>query len=192
MAPSQMGKPSEYKSLQQNSSERILDDRPAQDPVPPASLLYEGFGSFLDIFRCRGDIYDLTRERRKLELAVNTFAEAMTTFFGTENERGTRGLNALNAILSLHRHQERTAVCVDSSRICTDGHLNEPHEAISCIVEFKNELVDVSSIPLVELVSCVAHSRAQSIQSRKEPYMGWRVPCLGLTVVGKLDVLRCI
>ena len=113
-----MGKPSQYKSLQQNPSERILDDRPAQDPVPPASLLYEGFGSFLDIFRCRGDIYDLTRKRRKLELAVNTFAEAMTTFFGTENERRTRGLNTLNAILSLHSHHERAAACVDSSRIC--------------------------------------------------------------------------
>jgi len=45
---------------------------------------------------------------------------------------------------------------------------------------------------LVELVSCVAHSHAQSIQSHKDMYMGWRVPCLGLTVVGELDVFRCV
>ena len=139
----------------------------------------------MDTFRRREDVYDLTPERRKVKLAVNTFAEAMTAFFKTENERRTKGLNALNAILSLDGHHELAAACVDSSRICTDGHFNGPHEAISCIVEFKNELVDINSIPLVELVGYVAHSHAQSIQSHRKLYMGWRVPSLGLTVVGE-------
>jgi hypothetical protein len=80
-----VGKPSgEYESLQRDPSERILDDRSEQDWVPPASLLYEGFGSFLDIFRRRGGDYELTPERRDLEVAVNTFADAMASFFKSE------------------------------------------------------------------------------------------------------------
>ena len=187
-----MGKQSEYESLQRDPSERILDDRPEQDSVPPVSLLYEGFGSFLDIFRRREGVYELTLERRDLEVAVNYFAEAMTSFFESEAERKTTGLNALNAILSTGSHTKLTTASVDSNRICSGGYYNGPHGAISCIVEFRNELVDVNSIPLVELVSCVAHSHAQSIKSHKDIYMGWRVPCLGLTVVGELHVFRCV
>ncbi|KIL58377.1 hypothetical protein M378DRAFT_170630, partial [Amanita muscaria Koide BX008] len=48
--PSDIGTSEKYQSLQGDPSERILDDRPKpDDDIPPISLLYEGFGHFLDI-----------------------------------------------------------------------------------------------------------------------------------------------
>jgi hypothetical protein len=188
-APSQMGEMIEYKSLQLDPAVRILDDRPSQDLVPPASLLYDGFGHFLDISRHREDSHDLTPKRRNLELAVDSFAEEMTSFYETEDERKMAGVRALNAILSLEGHDRLSPSSIDSSRMHSDGHYNGPHDAISCIVEIKNELIDISSIPLVELTSFVAHSHAQAMERHQALYLGWRVPCLGITVVGKLDTV---
>lgn len=187
-APSQMGKLIEYKSLQRDPACRILDDRPVQDLVPPASLLYDGFGHFLDMFRRREDVHDLTPKRRDLEIAVDSFAEVMTLFYQREDDRKIEGLRALNAILSLGSHNRLSASSVDSTRIQSDGHYNGPHGAISCIVEIKNELVDISSIPLVELINHVAHSHAQAMKRHQALYLGWRVPCLGITIVGKLGI----
>jgi hypothetical protein len=50
IAPSQFARSSNYESLQNDLREKILDDRPREDEnIPPVSLLYEGFGQFLDI-----------------------------------------------------------------------------------------------------------------------------------------------
>lgn len=162
-----------------------MDDRPEPDSVPPASLLYDGFGHFMDIFRRREDV--LTQEQRNLELAVDNFAELMSGFFDNDDERNMNGLLALNKILSLNSHNKLAAASIDSTPIHSDGHYNGPHDAVSYIVEFKNELVDISSMPLVELIGYVAHSHAQSMRRHEELYMGWRVPCLGMTIVGELD-----
>jgi hypothetical protein len=180
-----MGKLREYKSLQQDQNKRILDDRPVPDSVPPASLLYDGFGHFMDIFRHRKDVYDLSLKRRNLELAVDNFAELMTDFHDNEDGRKMKGLLALNEILS-NNSNKLAAASIDSTSIHSDGHYNGPHDAVSCIVGFKNELVDISSMPLVELIGYVAHSHAQSMARHEELYKGWRVPCLGMTIVGKL------
>ncbi|KAF8478986.1 hypothetical protein DFH94DRAFT_746856 [Russula ochroleuca] len=182
-SPSQMGKLREYKSLQQDQNKRILDDRPVPDSVPPASLLYDGFGHFMDIFRHRKDVYDLSLKRRNLELAVDNFAELMTDFHDNEDGRKMKGLLALNEILS-NNSNKLAAASIDSTSIHSDGHYNGPHDAVSCIVGFKNELVDISSMPLVELIGYVAHSHAQSMARHEELYKGWRVPCLGMTIVG--------
>jgi hypothetical protein len=214
-----MGKLSEYMSLHEDDR-KILDDRPEQDSVAPASLLYDGYGHFLDIFRRREEAPALTDDRRQLEVTVNVFAEAMAALYETDDERKEKGLGALNAILMLDSHEmdpgpdfegginmkalkavmrlgginpgynTLTAASVDSesSGVHSDGHYNGPHEAISCIVSFKNELVDIHSMPLLELTTHIARSHAQSRKTHKWLYLGWRVPCLGLTIVGELDV----
>ena len=188
-APSERGKLYEYKSLQQDQDTRILDDRPEQDLLPPASLLYDGFGYFMDIFRCRKDVRDLTLERRDLELDVDVFSKLMTNFHDDEYTMKKGGIFTLNKIMSLGDHKLMSAG-IDSSDAHMDGHCNGPHGAVSCIVKFKNELVDTHSIPLVELTSCVARSHARAMNHHRELYMGWRVPCLGITIVGKPDISR--
>ena len=72
----------------------------------------------------------------------------------------------------------------------TDGHYNGPHGAASCIFEFENGLVDITSIPVVELSSYAVHSHAKAMgrPNERASFQGWRVPSLGMTVVGKLNI----
>jgi len=59
-APSETAKPTLYEDIQGEPSERILDDRPEPDlDIPPVSLLYKGFGHFLDIVDGRDDVLGL-------------------------------------------------------------------------------------------------------------------------------------
>jgi len=51
--------------------------------------------------------------------------------------------------------------------------------------EFKNSIAGISSLPAVELVGYVARLNSRMDQ---QLYEGWRVPCLGLTIIGKLDI----
>ena len=69
-------------------------------------------------------------------------------------------------------------------------HYDRPHGAASCIVEFKDELVDTKSFPAVELAGYAARSAINKKNSEKgkEVFLGWRVRCLGLTIVGKLTL----
>jgi hypothetical protein len=181
--PSQMGKLREYRSLQLNppAATKLLDDRPRQDSVPPASLLYDGFGHFMDDFRHREDAYDMGTERWELESAVNDFAEEMTVIYNNDDDRMRECLRALDEIFSLDSHNELMATDIDCG-----AYYDGPHGAVSCIAVIKNELVDINSIPVVELTSHVARLHDQSMMRLEDPYGGWRVPYLGLTVVGKL------
>ena len=57
LAPSDASKPSYYQKIQGNASQKILDDRPLADvDVPPAPLLYSGFGHFVDIYNGCDDV----------------------------------------------------------------------------------------------------------------------------------------
>ncbi|KAH9065107.1 hypothetical protein EDB83DRAFT_2291675 [Lactarius deliciosus] len=176
-APSELGKPGKYKSLQGDSNQRILDDRPEADQVPPASLLYHGFGHFMDSFTHKGIRVD--EERRDLEIGVDDFAVKMTKFYRNEESRRGNGLDALGVLLG----RELTAAAIGS--VYTDGHYCGPHKAATCVVEFTNELVDISSMPMIELTGYVARSHKQSLDYQSGPlFNGWNVPSLGLTVVG--------
>src|SRR5712672_4290034 len=71
--------------------------------------------------------------------------------------------------------------------IHTDGHYG-PLKAAVCINQFKNDLSGVNTIPVVELTCYVAHSHASAMECNKNAFRNWRVPCLGITVVGKLSI----
>jgi len=42
--------------------------------------------------------------------------------------------------------------------------------------------------PVVELTSYVAHSHTSAMKHYESVFRNWRVPCLGITVVGKLNI----
>ncbi|KAI9507750.1 hypothetical protein F5148DRAFT_75512 [Russula earlei] len=190
--PSIISRTPDYMSLQQIPSEKILDNRPTPDLVPPVSLLYDGFGHFTDTFR-RGKLDTLERD---LELAVQSFAEKMTDFYRDEADRREEGVYALNEIFSLRGggYNERLADGNATISVLDDtivpvpdrpyGYYDGPHGAASCVVVFKNEFIDFTEVPYVELTAYVAQSHAQAIERHREVFNGWRVPCLGLTVLG--------
>jgi hypothetical protein len=175
--------------LQRKPSAKILDDRPGPDHIPPVSLLYDGFGLFHDTSSRWGDEHDMDTKRSNLANAVDAFAEKMTDIYPAELERREAGLNALNSIFFLDGHHQLMVAFIDT--VHTDGHCNGPHGAASCIVKFRDEPADIKSIPEVELTGYAAHSHKQSIKTSekgKKVLLGWRVPCLGLTIVGKLTL----
>ncbi|KAI9460095.1 hypothetical protein F5148DRAFT_272422 [Russula earlei] len=180
---SRIGSPKVYRSIQTVPLERIRDDRPESDSLPPISLLYDGFGHFLDIYKGRHNTRASTKARGKLEMAVDSFSERMTKLYNNEASRMVEGLVALNSIFSF-RNRDCPPLKQGTIRDGrTDGHFLGPHGAVSCVVEFKNELADINSIPAVELVSYIAKSHTQAMKDQRGPFR-WRVPCLGLTIVG--------
>ena len=54
------------------------------------------------------------------------------------------------------------------------------------VVEFRNKIAGINAIPQVELACYVA--RLNSTKVDEQLYLGWRIPCLGLTIVGELDI----
>jgi len=188
LAPSDASKPVYYQHMQENASQRILDDRPSADlEVPPVPLLYSGFGHFVDIYNGRDDVPRLADiDFPALEAAVDTFAETMAGFFGNEDLRRDEGLPLVNAIFSCRKEKAPTflALRAESFRgYRSDGHNLAAHQSAGTIVEFKDKNTGITSIPEVEAAAYFA--QLNIAPNHKSTFFGrWRVPCLALTVVG--------
>ena len=187
-APSRVSQ--NYKSLQIDGEQRILDDRPTEDGlVPPISLLYDGFGIFDDVFNGRASV---PGESDILEThlwhMVENFVREMSTFYGSEAARRGALLGHLEGIFGARRDPLAVGGILTSKigpyQIITDGHLNGAHGAIVFCVECKDELSGITSEPFVELVSHVASSFKEGLQKHQTLFEGWRVPALGMIQIG--------
>ncbi|KAG6850081.1 hypothetical protein H0H93_001214 [Arthromyces matolae] len=187
--PSITGEPSIYKAIQTTYEERILDDRPQpDDDIPPISLLYDGFGLFLDILRGKKDIpllidIDIPRLRQE----VDEFADQMCEFYEEEVHRRDTALPILDRIFSA-----QGGVKIPSIRPCEIGSVTSGgHNSAKCggclsFYGFRNEAAEVPAIPEVELLGYVVHQQcAVETGEMKRLFEGWRTPYLGLTVVGE-------
>ena len=183
-----------YMGFQGDSKQKIWDDRPIPDPgIPPISLLYSGFGHFLDIMDGRVDVPGLEDIRKDvLEKAVDDFAKAMTGFFDLELDRMNEGLGHLQQIFIARRHLKIPlieAANVGVGSAISDGHNIAENHATSIVVEFKNWHAGNDSLPQIEIVGYIG--RLNTVLSGKSPdlFKRWNVPCLGLTIVGESDTL---
>ena len=88
--------------MQKDPKEKILDDRPREDDdIPPASLLYDGFGQFLDIFAGDANVESFSDVKAsELQFAIDEFTQLMCGFFETEDKRKETGLVPLNKIFA--------------------------------------------------------------------------------------------
>jgi hypothetical protein len=148
-----------------------LNDCPKLDPLHPISLLFAGFGEFLDAVNCSKDELKLNPtwlSWLKLEDDINFFAEEMTQIYHSEMLRRDTGLHALNEILLPCGPQMVAAIGAGR----TDGHYDGPHGAASFIIEFKNELCDITSMPMVELTSYIAHSQVPAMERNLDKFQG--------------------
>jgi len=183
-----VGKPDFYESLQRDPSEKIFDDRPEPDPnIPSVALLYEGFGHFLDIMDGRNDVPGLPDiDITKLHREVDNFASEMNEYYDNEIGRRDAALSSLTSIFSARRGIEIPPLQADV--ISTNGHNIATHDASTMAVEIKDKITGINAIPQVELAGYVAHLNAMRKNAHPQLYLRWRVPCLGLTVVGELDI----
>jgi hypothetical protein len=173
-----------------------LYDRPEpRTDIPHVSLLYEGFGEFLDIFHGRKDVHGLTlSKQRALEFRINDFADEMASFYETESARRFTAIPAMDILFSAFAREGETDPFSGGPFLggafdppMSVGRVKGEHGAMSCIVLFKNESCDTEVMPHTELTNHVAHSfNAAMTQGRNDQlFQGWRVPCLGITIVGE-------
>jgi hypothetical protein len=190
--PLRITQTSESMALQRNQEEKatILYDRPEPHPdIPHVALLYDGFGEFLDIFHGRKEVSGLELwKQQDLEHRINDFADEMAGFYETERDRRLTVIPNMNLIL--------TALACEGQRSpflrgafdppMPVGHIMGEHGAMSCIVLFKNESCDIEIMPHIELTNHVARSFNEAIRQgrNRELFQAWKVPCLGITVVG--------
>ncbi|KAI0249416.1 hypothetical protein BJV78DRAFT_1354240 [Lactifluus subvellereus] len=131
--PSEMGKLDNYRSLQQRPTQKILDDRPGPDSFPLVPFLYDGSGSFMDVFcRGRGEYMQPGHEAAGLEMVVD-YKMMMTDCYNKEADRREEGLRALGKILSLRGGggNKLMAASTGTGRSDDHWHYDGPHEAAS-------------------------------------------------------------
>jgi len=193
IAPSSLAQQRTYKNTQRDPKEKILDDRPSEDDnIPPVSLLYDGFGQFLDISAGDTNVEGLIDVKvSDLQFAVDEFAQSMCGFFEVECQRRDAGLAALDKIFAARKDGSRTKLTVgQTGLVTTGGHYTGDHGVTPMIYyAFKNWSTGISAIPEVELVGHFAHSFAQGVGMYSRKLDGWRVPGLGVTIVGMSRML---
>jgi hypothetical protein len=170
-----------------------LDGHPEPDcDIPPIPLLYDGFGHFLDIMAARDDVPGLADVNfQELWEVVDDLASKMTKYFSDEDEWRDAALPCLNRIFSACRGikiPSLSPAAIGSVR--TNVHNTATHGAGTMAVEFKNWSMGITALPQIELVCYVAHldARGMNDEAHQQLYLQWRVPCLGLTIVGELNV----
>jgi len=186
-APSSFAQPRTYRSTQKDLTDKILDDRPSEDDdIPPVSLLYDGFGQFLDIFAGDTNVEDVNDVKvSDLQFAVDNFAQLMCGFFDVEYQRRDAGLPALDKIFAARKDGSRAEIKAEAiGSVTTDGHYTGDHGVATMVYEFKNWSTDISALPEIQLVGYFAHSFAREAAKYSGKLDGWRVPGLGVTIVG--------
>lgn len=128
-----------------------------------------------------------------LRTAVDLFAITSQSIFESEKHRQIAVLPLLNKILRAHSEILDGLSTTVMLNAITDGHVNHvngPHGAIVTIAEFKNAITNITAIPEVQLASYVAHSFVEAIRGHSELFKAWRVPSLGISIIGKKCLLK--
>ena len=107
----------------------------------------------------------------------------MGSYYLKEDTRRNEGLKIINDILTSHSDAGYIPLLAASSILNyrSDGHMVGPHGSTVCITEFKNKIHSISSVPYIEATAYAAQTHTAVIPAL---FRGWRVPCLGLTIVG--------
>jgi hypothetical protein len=167
-APSTAAQYTIYSEQQIKQSRWLLDDRPKlEQHMPPISLLYPGFGTFLDIFN--GVTVHGTHTQHlsgvnlvALERAVDVFATKMCCFYDDEKQRRDTALICLNAMLdALPGEKPPNLIAGTIGSVITDGHVQLPNGLCIEVLEVKKEEPGTNTIAYVQGASYVCHSHRQ-------------------------------
>ncbi|KAJ2936627.1 hypothetical protein H1R20_g456, partial [Candolleomyces eurysporus] len=178
-APSALAKDDEYKIMQGNSVERVLDDRPKPDlNIPPIALLYSGFGEFQDTFKS-----SVTPRNQKEERTFRRFADAMTLPYSSDAERQKAAVDLINAIFEAHNVSARLGLGANTGLLPADAYALGPNNFPIVVSDIRNEAV-ADAHSNIRLASYGAHFHILVDDKARELFERWRVPYLGITIVG--------
>src|SRR6266850_680346 len=188
LAPSDAAKASEFRRLQNDEKQRILNDRPHKDiQITPIALLYPPFGEFLDHIRNPPMISDGVH-LQKLEAAVDDFSFLMCQHYTDEEGRRKKVLKALNAIFECYLPSQLIRIIPSPiyGYRSSDGHADGPAGVLEVIVEFKNELGIGNTDPEIQITAYYLQSLLDgSSGPHKALYERFLFPALGISLMGK-------
>ncbi|KAL5492044.1 hypothetical protein ACEPAI_3491 [Sanghuangporus weigelae] len=176
----------QYSTIQKDPQERILDDIPDPDTdVSPVSLLFDGFGEFLDIFRT----YDglpvkvASVPRAHCHSLIDNFAEKMCQTYPDEDRRNKAGVQAINNIFAAYGINNATFHrAVVTKKAISDGHFLTERNTVGGVVEVKISGSGTGGIH-IQMVGYAARGRADALGGSNKELMLWRAPCMGISVV---------
>ncbi|KAL5492142.1 hypothetical protein ACEPAI_3589 [Sanghuangporus weigelae] len=175
----------QYSTIQKDPQERILDDIPDPDTdVSPVSLLFDGFGKFLDTFRT----YDglpvnvASVPRAHCHSLIDKFAEKMCQTYPDENRRNNACLQAINDIFAAYGIDNATFQRAVIEKVISDGHFLTERNTVGGVVEVKNSGSGTRGIH-IQMVGYAARGRAEASGGSNKELMLWRAPCMGISVV---------
>jgi hypothetical protein len=149
--------------------------------MAPIALLYPGYGVFQDIIKGR---YPVPEELRcsyeEIECMIDVFATAMRAYYPSELERQKNIGPILNQLLSLCHGNYSYIESKPIGTMSSDNPLNTTEIAI----EYRNEIGVGHSLPDRQVLSYMAHAHRKAIKSHPSIYRGFRVPTLGIIVIG--------
>lgn len=189
-APSTTGTQAACQAIQTNSLEKIMDDRPLPDvDIPPIPR----FGHFLDIMDDLDNFPGVTDIHiPQLRAAVDDLASKMTGFFDTEQMRRDTAVSCLMRIFSA-----RGSTLIPPIKLgpigtaSSDGYNCPSHGGWLLFVDIKDEATGIDSHAQIELlgrVACLNATRMDEDKVFRKLFGQLRIPSLGLTIVGALDI----
>ncbi|KAI0306239.1 hypothetical protein B0F90DRAFT_726280 [Multifurca ochricompacta] len=184
--PSSLGNIHIMHQVQKNPDERIANDRPNVDAdLPPISLMYHGFGQFLDCIHTDSTNLECVANKPNFELAIDKFICEMSMFYESESARQSKTVDCLNEIFESYLGKQPYSLIIPSfitGKRSTDGHAIGPIGTIEVGVEIKNEFGTSSCDPSVEFAAYYSQSlHAKALQYLENNFL---FPALGIVVVG--------
>ncbi|KAI0306271.1 hypothetical protein B0F90DRAFT_1814202 [Multifurca ochricompacta] len=174
------------RQVQKNPDQRIANDRPNVDAdLPPISLMYHGFGQFLDCIHTDSTNLEHVANKPKFEMAIDKFICEMSIFYESESARQSKTLDCLNDIFESYLGKQPYSLIIPSiitGQRSTDGHAIGPIGTIEVGVQIKNEFGTSSCDPSVEFAAYYTQSlHAKALQYLENNFL---FPALGIVVVG--------
>ncbi|KAJ7252704.1 hypothetical protein B0H12DRAFT_1233802 [Mycena haematopus] len=174
---------------QEMPMERVLNDRPESGTsIAPAALLYAPFGKFIDIYNAVSTSGVESVKEDVLRRNVERLAREGRKYYENEARKRSAMLPILNEIFAAHTDSAQWPQVLQFSigsipGVATDRHRG-PLDAASIIVDFKNELMKISSEAEYEAVAYATQSHAKATEKHGDLYNAYRVPTLCLTMQG--------
>ena len=187
-APSATGQFEAYKKMQENTGERIWDDRPKKDKhIAPIVLIYPPFGYFHDI-RCGTKVPgEQPSDEGVIREQVDLLAVEMAKFHDDEKARSSKFIQCLEKILFIQGESVKSSKVLNTKYI-TDASYDGAHGAMIFCMECKKELSLASCEPVPQLVAYIAASIKSQMASggrTADLFEKWRAPALGVMLVGE-------
>ncbi len=180
LPPDALNYDSLYAEMQKDKKQKILDDCPVPDKgIPPLSLLYHGFGRFLDFMRSVAkkpstffnpglrdnvdEIMDVIYKCGCVQDKQDNIQELLLNIFFPDSQKAFKHYDYVGA----------------KSHATSNGHILAAHDGPSVILVIKQHMATAEP-------ELAGHFMCLALQAKEPILYGWRQPALGVIMCGEV------